>query len=764
MPPTPPQSTPPTSRKPKPDLNHTKETETSQPLKNYSELPKEIETTQAPTRPTQDPVEYDSSDTDYNLRPPNASKTSLESIETLSELLYSPEYLKSLMSSSEYLPPFISFLQKFQPTVSHFALHYLETQKVIKAVEYANAVAASLSHPELIPNERAADISPSFRKSSQDAFNTLLNIALPAWVTYSLVNTSNACLAAEITGESTPLTGKLVGGLSEVFCLTDPNQDDNPIIYATQEFYRLTRYGKDSVIGYNCRFLQGPKTNRSSIERLREAITKGHEICETLLNYRRDGRAFINILMLAPLVDDKGNVKYYLGAQVDASRLVENGRGVNGFGRFLAKRAMDQNRVYKEPDPKQFALAKLKDLGKSFDLEESAAVQNNSPSCSTDFDEQTEGGIARPGQQQPLQRRRLQDEDGSDSDREDDQEVKEDTSNSAWKLSHEIPSGRLPGIYKKYVLIRPYPSLRVVFASPFAQTLGKLEQNPFLSHIAAPMTTLSGLKDSFQSGIAVTAKVAIRSHASEARNGTVTAKWGRKGGPVEHGETCWISATPLLDSNAQVGVWMVVIVDRKVAFASNTRRLVDDLGREEGEFEEKPASLDPDEMPIKPILVGELDQDESMKATELTEDPSKSQRSERDDTIKTSKAMTDAFMTESPNGLPALPQALDLQSPDSISQQPNNEMGQDWGPKTPPNRNLSAKSDKTPTQRHGTIKTSLESSSGRGARVVGLRAMDYLTVRSMSMRQLQWPSGDAVKDAEKGRDKNCNLASSYSVD
>jgi hypothetical protein len=41
--------------------------------------------------------------------------------------------------------------------------------------------------------------------------------------------------------------------------------------------------------------------------------------------------------MCAPLFDDKGKVRYFIGAQVDVTGLVENGAGVESFRAFLQK-------------------------------------------------------------------------------------------------------------------------------------------------------------------------------------------------------------------------------------------------------------------------------------------------------------------------------------------------------------------------------------------------------------------------------------------
>jgi|GEM_PF-6924673 len=41
--------------------------------------------------------------------------------------------------------------------------------------------------------------------------------------------------------------------------LTDPNQPDNPIVFANQAFLNMTGYAIAEIVGRNCRFLQGRK-------------------------------------------------------------------------------------------------------------------------------------------------------------------------------------------------------------------------------------------------------------------------------------------------------------------------------------------------------------------------------------------------------------------------------------------------------------------------------------------------------------------------
>ena len=97
--------------------------------------------------------------------------------------------------------------------------------------------------------------------------------------------------------------------------LTDPAQDENPIVYANPAFEATTGYPLDFALGRNCRFLQGRDTDPRTRDRLRGAIAEGREVTVDIQNYRADGSAFWNRLMIAPLRDAEGRVEYFAGVQ-----------------------------------------------------------------------------------------------------------------------------------------------------------------------------------------------------------------------------------------------------------------------------------------------------------------------------------------------------------------------------------------------------------------------------------------------------------------
>lgn len=102
--------------------------------------------------------------------------------------------------------------------------------------------------------------------------------------------------------------------------ISDPRQHDNPIVLANAAFLDLTGHTADEVIGRNCRFLQGPKTDPADVQALRDQLGDGTGHVEVeLLNYRKDGTTFWNQLAITPVTDDAGELIYHFASQRDVT-------------------------------------------------------------------------------------------------------------------------------------------------------------------------------------------------------------------------------------------------------------------------------------------------------------------------------------------------------------------------------------------------------------------------------------------------------------
>ena len=103
------------------------------------------------------------------------------------------------------------------------------------------------------------------------------------------------------------------------FVLSDPTLPDNPIVFATPDFYKLTGYTSKEVLGRNCRFLQGSGTDKQSVEVIRRAIATGSDATVCLLNYKADGTPFWNQFFIGALRDADNNIVNFVSDFVAAA-------------------------------------------------------------------------------------------------------------------------------------------------------------------------------------------------------------------------------------------------------------------------------------------------------------------------------------------------------------------------------------------------------------------------------------------------------------
>ncbi|VAH31356.1 unnamed protein product [Triticum turgidum subsp. durum] len=72
-----------------------------------------------------------------------------------------------------------------------------------------------------------------------------------------------------------------------------------------------------------CRFLQGSETDQTTVDKIREAIREQKEVTVQLINYTKSGKKFWNLFHLQPMWDQKGELQYFIGVQLDGSDHVE---------------------------------------------------------------------------------------------------------------------------------------------------------------------------------------------------------------------------------------------------------------------------------------------------------------------------------------------------------------------------------------------------------------------------------------------------------
>ncbi|KAK8035321.1 hypothetical protein PG993_010316 [Apiospora rasikravindrae] len=567
------------------------------------------------------------------------------SLETQAELLFSVKHLSVIFDDPVLLQRFTTYLCSYRPQSVRILVYYLDAMKALKAIQYANAVTEALAPIDGLEYTKAfpaKTMNCGLKEKMRQAFETIANHDLPAYITHTYVQTVSLTIKRRIADTLPVHLRDMSEGLAEVFCLTDPSRPDNPIVFASEEFHKTTQYGMDYVLGRNCRFLQGPKTNPFSVKRIREKLEAGKEHVETFLNYRRDGSPFMNLLMVAPLFDSRGKVRYHIGAQVDVSGLVKESAGLDSLERLVARENPElmphhyqqQQQSPQKPDHKRTRHAKFGDAASvrthGNGVEKANGVEKTNGASNGDY--QLNGGEARDEFRElaamftmqelrtvresggALHRVHQEDisstenvanwhkprilvRDDAELDRRDSDPVLHDSyavqdpgtnasnagiapsshrrigsgGNPASVHSSEriymgpdpsspsssplnIGGGRLSGVYEHYLLVRPYPSLKILFASPSLRVPGML-QSSFLSRCGGSPRLREAIESALADGQGVTAKVRWLSSVS----GSAASQNVEDGTTPGRGR--WIHATPLLGSNGAVGVWMVVLVD-----------------------------------------------------------------------------------------------------------------------------------------------------------------------------------------------------------
>lgn len=89
------------------------------------------------------------------------------------------------------------------------------------------------------------------------------------------------------------------------------------IVFVNSAFTRMTGYTAEEAIGQTPRILQGPKTDRAVLERLRENMIRGEVFYGEAINYRKDGTEFYNEWHIEPIRNDRDEVTHYLAIQRD---------------------------------------------------------------------------------------------------------------------------------------------------------------------------------------------------------------------------------------------------------------------------------------------------------------------------------------------------------------------------------------------------------------------------------------------------------------
>jgi PAS domain S-box-containing protein len=95
------------------------------------------------------------------------------------------------------------------------------------------------------------------------------------------------------------------------------------IIYANQVFCDMTGYTKEEIIGQTPRILQGEKSDREVLDRLKTTIERGEFFQGSTVNYTKSGEAYYVEWNISPIRDAAGTITHYLSMQQNVTTKVQ---------------------------------------------------------------------------------------------------------------------------------------------------------------------------------------------------------------------------------------------------------------------------------------------------------------------------------------------------------------------------------------------------------------------------------------------------------
>ncbi|KAK9374827.1 uncharacterized protein V1513DRAFT_444530 [Lipomyces chichibuensis] len=142
------------------------------------------------------------------------------------------------------------------------------------------------------------------------------------------------------------------------FVVCDARKVDLPIVYCSATFEILTGYTQNEIVGRNCRFLQSPRgqvvegefrrfTDNNTVARIKRGLLDGEETQAPLLNYKKTGHSFVNLLTIIPITWEGPDIAFFVGFQIDLGeqpqailKSSKNGSYAVNYRRTQAPRSM----------------------------------------------------------------------------------------------------------------------------------------------------------------------------------------------------------------------------------------------------------------------------------------------------------------------------------------------------------------------------------------------------------------------------------------
>ncbi|HEY7886165.1 MAG TPA: PAS domain S-box protein, partial [Cellvibrionaceae bacterium] len=180
--------------------------------------------------------------------------------------------------------------------------------------------------PESVSSEFEHHYRKALRENRKESFEAYYP-SLAAWFSVNAYPSSEglAVYFQDVTAhrqeqEQMRLLQTCVDHMKDIVLITEAEPQDEPgprILYANPAFEQVTGYNLEEILGKSPRFLQGPKTQRHELDRVREAMQHWQPVRTELINYTKAGKEFWIEMELVPIANHKGWFTHWVAVERD---------------------------------------------------------------------------------------------------------------------------------------------------------------------------------------------------------------------------------------------------------------------------------------------------------------------------------------------------------------------------------------------------------------------------------------------------------------
>ncbi len=125
----------------------------------------------------------------------------------------------------------------------------------------------------------------------------------------AVVKTVGIAMEKENSASQIYLLGYALSRLNEIVIITEASPIDEPgplVVYVNDAFEKQMGYRREDIINKSPRFLQGKKTQRSELDRIRTALEKKESVRVEIINYKKSGEEIWLEMEIVPILDLQG--------------------------------------------------------------------------------------------------------------------------------------------------------------------------------------------------------------------------------------------------------------------------------------------------------------------------------------------------------------------------------------------------------------------------------------------------------------------------